>query len=209
MDQIQNIKNDFVSAAIRASRAGVDALEIHIAHGYLLHQFFSPISNKRTDQYGGSAKNRLRLIVEIVDEIRKVFPKNKIIGARVTAQDWLENGSSIKDCIDLVNQLKKVGLVYICASSGGILPITNLKSSPGFQVKFAKEIKDKTGIITRAVGQISDFKLAQNIVESGNADMICIGRGYLNDPRWVWRAATYFNKQINVPNQYERGYLEL
>ena len=207
LEQIQIIKDNYISAAIRASRAGVDALEIHIAHGYLFHQFFSPISNKRTDKYGGSLKNRFRLIMEIVVEIRKALPRNKIIGARVTAQDWLDNGSTIEDCIELVNELKRVGVLYVCASSGGILPITNLKSSPGFQVKFAKELKDKTGIITRAVGQITDFKLAQNIVESGDADLICIGRGYLNDPRWVWRAAKYFNKQINVPNQYERGYL--
>jgi 2,4-dienoyl-CoA reductase-like NADH-dependent reductase (Old Yellow Enzyme family) len=209
LEQIKKIKDDFIASAIRASRAGVDALEIHIAHGYLLHQFFSPISNKRTDKYGGSLKNRYRLIREIVVEIRKALPRNKIIGARVTAQDWLDNGSTIEDCVELVNELKRVGVVYVCASSGGILPITNLKSSPGFQVKFAKELKDKTGILTRAVGQISDFKLAQNIVESGDADIICIGRGYLHDPRWVWRAATYFNKQINVPNQYERGYLKL
>ena len=194
-------------AAIRASRAGVDALEVHIAHGYLLHQFFSPISNKRTDKYGGSLKNRIRLIIEIIEAIREVLPKNKIIGARVTAQDWLENGSTMDDCVELVNQLKKVGIEYVCASSGGILPITNLKAYPGFQVKFAKELKDKTGVLTRAVGQIQDYKDAQNIIESGDADMICIGRGYLHDPRWVWRAASYFDKKITIPNQYERGYL--
>jgi len=207
LKQIQSIKDNFVLAAIRASRAGVDALEVHIAHGYLLHQFFSPISNKRTDKYGGSLKNRIRLIIEIIEAIREVLPKNKIIGARVTAQDWLENGSTMDDCVELVNQLKKVGIEYVCASSGGILPITNLKAYPGFQVKFAKELKDKTGVLIRAVGQIQDYKDAQNIIESGDADMICIGRGYLHDPRWVWRAASYFDKKITIPNQYERGYL--
>jgi len=207
LKQIMAIKDDFILAAIRANKAGVDALEVHIAHGYLLHQFFSPISNKRTDKYGGVLKNRIRLIIEIVEGIREVLPNNKIIGARVTAQDWLENGSTMDDCVELVNQLKKVGTEYVCASSGGILPITNLKAYPGFQVKFAKELKDKTGILTRAVGQIQDHKDAQNIIESGDADMICIGRGYLHDPRWVWRAASYFDKKITIPNQYERGYL--
>jgi 2,4-dienoyl-CoA reductase-like NADH-dependent reductase (Old Yellow Enzyme family) len=206
VQQINSIKTDFIKSAIRADKAGLDCVELHIAHGYLLHQFFSPISNKRVDEYGGSLKKRMRIIIEIAEGIKKVWPTNKLIGARVTAQDWLENGLSIEDCIQLVKELKNIGVDYVCVSSGGILPITNLKSGPNFQVGYAMEVKKKTGIITRAVGQIRNYKDAQSIIESGDSDLVAIGRGYLNDPRWIWKASRHFGKQIDVPSQYERGY---
>ena len=206
LQQIDKIKNDFILSAMRANRAGVDAIEIHIAHGYLLHQFFSPISNKRKDNYGGNLDNRMRLILEIAEGIRKIWPDDRPLGARVTAQDWLNGGSTIEDCIKLVKLLKDIGVDYVCVSSGGIIPITNLKAGYEFQVPFAREVRKKTGIITRAVGEINSHIAAQRIVESGDADLIAIGRGYLNDPRWVWRAAIHYDKKIEVPSQYERGY---
>ena len=206
LQQINSIKDAFIAAAIRAERAGIDALEIHVAHGYLLHQFFSPVSNKRTDEYGGNLNNRMRLILEIAEGIRKVWPKDKVIGARVTAQDWLDKGSTLDDCVELVNQLKSVGIEYVCVSSGGILPITNLKSYPGFQVGFARYLKQKTGIITRAVGQILNYKDAQSIIKSGDADLVAVGRGYLHEPRWIWKAASYYGEKIDIPSQYRRGY---
>ena len=206
LQQIQSIKEDYINSAIRAERAGIDALEIHVAHGYLLHQFFSPISNKRTDEYGGSLNNRMRLILEIAEGIRKVWPKDKVVGARVTGQDWLDGGSNLDDCVELVGRLKDIGIDYVCVSSGGILPITKLETSPGFQVGFAKEVKKKTGIITRAVGQIQSYKHAQSVIKSGDADLIAIGRGYLHDPRWIWKAASYYGEKIDIPSQYKRGY---
>ena len=206
LQQINSIKDDFIAAAIRAERAGIDVLEIHVAHGYLLHQFFSPISNKRTDEYGGSLNNRMRLILEIAEGIRKVWPKDKVVGARVTGQDWLDGGSNLDDCVELVGRLKDIGIDYVCVSSGGILPITKLETSPGFQVGFAKEVKKKTGIITRAVGQIQSYKHAQSLIKSGDADLVAIGRGYLHDPRWIWKAASYYGEKIDIPSQYKRGY---
>ena len=206
LQQINSIKDAFIAAAIRAERAGIDVLEIHVAHGYLLHQFFSPISNKRTDEYGGSLNNRMRLILEIAEGIRKVWPKDKVVGARVTGQDWLDGGSNLDDCVELVGRLKDIGIDYVCVSSGGILPITKLEASPGFQVGFAKEVKKKTGIITRAVGQIQSYKHAQSVIKSGDADLIAIGRGYLHDPRWIWKAASYYGEKIDIPSQYKRGY---
>ena len=206
LQQIDRIKDDFILSAIRANRCGVDIVEIHIAHGYLLHQFFSPISNKRTDSYGGCLDNRMRLILEIAEGIRKIWPVDKPLGARVTAQDWMDDGSTIDECVYLVEALKNIGIDYVCVSSGGILPITKLKSGPEFQVPFASEVKKRTGVITRAVGEINDHFAAQRVIESGDADLIAIGRGYLNDPRWVWRAANYYDEKIEVPHQYERGY---
>jgi 2,4-dienoyl-CoA reductase-like NADH-dependent reductase (Old Yellow Enzyme family) len=204
--QLNDIRQNFVRATQRAIKAEIDIVELHIAHGYLLHQFLSPISNHRTDEYGGSFINRIKFILEVVSDVRSVWPSDKPIGIRVTAQDWLDNGSTIDDCVNLVLELKSIGVDYICVSSGGILPVTNLVSSVGYQVKFASEIKKRTGMITRAVGEIENYTLAQKIIESGDADLVAIGRGYLNDPRWVWRASTGLKEKIIVPHQYERGY---
>ena len=206
LEQLNGIKQDFVKATQRAIKANVDIVELHIAHGYLLHQFFSPISNHRVDEYGGSLSNRMKFILEVVSDVRRTWPEDKPIGIRITAQDWLDGGSTINNCIELVLQLKEIGVDYICVSSGGIIPITNLISGIGFQVKFAGEIKKRTGMITRVTGEINNYKIAQKIIQSGDADLVAIGRSYLNDPRWAWRAATKLKEDIFIPNQYQRGY---
>jgi len=206
LKQLGDIRRDFINAAKRAMAAGIDIIELHVAHGYLLHQFFSPISNRRTDEYGGSFSNRIKFILEVFSDVRSVWPEDKPIGIRLTAQDWLDGGSTINDCVNLALELKSLGVDYICVSSGGIIPITNLVSGVGFQVKFASEIKKRTGIVTRVTGEINNYKVAQKVIESGDADLVAIGRSYLNDPRWVWRAATILKKKIHVPKQYERGY---
>ena len=206
LNQLNCIRQDFINATQRAIKAGVDILELHIAHGYLLHQFFSPISNQRTDEYGGSFKNRIRFILEVVSDVRNIWPEDKPIGVRITAQDWLDKGSTVEDCIRLVLELKNIGIDYICVSSGGILPVTNLITGPGFHVNFAKKIKKNTGIITNVVGEISDCNMAQEIIKSGSADMIAIGRSYLNDPHWAWRAAVQLKEKVFIPNQYQRGF---
>lgn len=206
--QLKEIRKDFVDAAKRADRVGIDIVELHVAHGYLLHQFYSPISNHRSDEYGGNFANRIRFILEVINDVRNAWPEHKPIGVRVTAQDWLDGGSTVEDCVRLVLEMKQIGVDYVCVSGGGIIPVTNLVSGKGYQVGFAGEIKRKTGIITRAVGEINDFRYAQEIINDGDADLIAIGRSYLNDPHWVWRAASGLKEDIFVPNQYLRGFDE-
>jgi len=206
LKQINDIRMDFIKAVQRAIKAKVDIIELHAAHGYLLHQFLSPISNHRSDEYGGSFDNRMRFILEVASDVRRVWPKEKPIGIRLTAQDWLDNGINIDNCVDLALELKDIGIDYICISSGGILPVTNLVFSDGFQVGFAREIKKRTGMVTRAVGGIKNYKMAQKIISSNDADIVAIGRGYLNDPHWAWRASKGLREEVFVPNQYKRGY---
>jgi NADPH2 dehydrogenase len=206
LSQLKNIRQDFIKSTQRAINAKVDIIELHAAHGYLLHQFLSPISNHRTDEYGGSFKNRIRFILEVATDVRRTWPEEKPIGIRLTAKDWMDNGTDIDDCVNLALELKNIGIDYICISSGGIVPITNLVFRDGFQVGFAREIKKRTGMITRVVGGINNYRMAQKIINSDDADMVAIGRSYLNDPHWVWRAASGLKEDIFVPNQYKRGY---
>ena len=159
--KIKKIINDFIKTSQKANKIGFDCLEIHMSHGYLLHQFFSPISNKRNDEYGGNLKNRCRLLIMIAKEIRKSWPKNKILGARVNGSDWLKNGSKVSDCIYLTKKLREIGFDYVCVTSGGIIPKTNLKYKPGYQVFLAQKIKKETKIITRTAGLIKDFNHAK------------------------------------------------
>jgi len=161
--QIKNLIQKFKSTAVRANRINFDCLEIHMAHGYLLHQFFSPISNKRKDEYGGNLVNRMRLLKEIAKEVRKVWPQKKILGARITGTDHVKNGLSIKDAILLAKELKKVGFDYISVSSGGILPYTKMQQYEAFRVKMAKKIKNESKMITTTSGMITDHKISQNI----------------------------------------------
>jgi 2,4-dienoyl-CoA reductase-like NADH-dependent reductase (Old Yellow Enzyme family) len=199
-NEIQKIIKDFKNSAIRANRIGFDCLEIHMAHGYLLHQFFSPISNNRKDEYGGNLKKRCRLLIEIAEEVRKVWPKNKILGARITGQDWLINGSNINDCIYLVNFLKEIGINYVCVSSGGIITKTNLIFKEGYQVHLAKIVKKKTKIITRAGGMISNYNYAEKIIKNNSVDLINVARKFINDPTWLIK----MQKKPYIVNQYKR-----
>jgi 2,4-dienoyl-CoA reductase-like NADH-dependent reductase (Old Yellow Enzyme family) len=202
---LARIRDAFVLAAKRAERLGIDALELHGAHGYLLHQFLSPISNKRTDQYGGSLENRMRYPLEVFDAVRAVFPSEKPVGVKVSATDWVEGGWDLAQTIEFVRELKKRGVDWIDASSGGVSPLQKIPLSPGYQVPFAQAIREATGVTTIAVGLITEAKQAEEIVASGKADMVALARAMLYDPRWGWHAAAELGGQVEAPPQYWRS----
>jgi 2,4-dienoyl-CoA reductase-like NADH-dependent reductase (Old Yellow Enzyme family) len=202
---LARIRDAFVEAAQRAERLGIDALEMHGAHGYLLHQFLSPISNKRTDRYGGSLENRMRYPLEVYDAVRAAFPAHKPIGFRVSATDWVEGGWDLAQSIELAKELKKRGVDWIDASSGGVSPLQKITLGPGYQVPLAQAIREATGLPTIAVGLITDAKQAEDIVGSGKADMVALARGMLYDPRWGWHAAAELHGEVSAPHQYWRS----
>ena len=202
---LARVRDAFVAAAKRAERLGLDAIELHSAHGYLLHQFLSPISNKRTDQYGGSLQNRMRYPLETFDAIREVFPANKPVGVKLSATDWVEGGWDLAQTIEYAKELKKRGVDWIDASSGGVSPLQKIPLAPGYQVPFAQAIKEATAVTTMAVGLITEAKQAEDIVTSGKADMVALARGMLYDPRWGWHAAAELGGQVEAPPQYWRS----
>jgi len=203
---IARIREAFISAAKRALRLGFDVLELHNAHGYLLHEFFSPISNRRTDEYGGSRENRMRLSLEIITELRKIWPKERALGLRISGSDWLEGGATVEDAVVFAEKLKALGVDYVCVSSGGIDPKAKIAVGPGYQVEFAREVKRRTGIVTRTVGMIVDPKQANEIIESGGADMVALARAMLDDPRWPWHAADMLGASAFYPPSYDRSH---
>ncbi len=202
---LARVRDAFVAAAKRADRLGIDALELHAAHGYLLHQFLSPIANQRTDQYGGSLQNRLRYPLEVFDAIRAAFPQHKPIGVKVSATDWVEGGWDLAQTIEFASELKTRGVDWIDASSGGVSPLQKIPLAPGYQVPFAQAIRQATGLNTIAVGLITEAKQAEDIVASGKADMVALARGMLYDPRWGWHAAAELGGHVDAPPQYWRS----
>lgn len=207
IEQMCELKRAFSRSAYRAKIAGIDCLEIHMAHGYLLHQFLSPISNRRDDRYGGSPSRRLAWPIEVMREVRNSWGGDKPLGVRVTARDWLPEGLEIEDAISLISALKKeVGVDYVAVTSGGIIPRTNLVAGVEFQVPFAKAIRDACGIPVIAVGQITEPISANRVIETNSADFIAIARSYLANPHWAWDAAKLLNGTIEVPQQYARGF---
>jgi 2,4-dienoyl-CoA reductase-like NADH-dependent reductase (Old Yellow Enzyme family) len=203
ISQIKKIVNNFKNSSIYANKIGFDCLEIHMAHGYLLHQFFSPISNKRNDEYGGSLQNRCKFLFEVANIVRNNWPKNKILGARITGSDWLENGTTIEDAIYLTKKLKDIGFDYVCVSSGGIETKTNIIFKPGYQVHLAKEIKKKNNIIVRAAGMIN-YNMGNTLIKNNSIDLVGIGREFIKNPTWLIHKIKSSKKNINVPNQYLR-----
>ncbi len=200
------IKN-FKEAAIAANFINFDCLEIHMAHGYLLHQFMSPISNARQDRYGGNLENRIRLLVEISENVRKVWPKNKILGARITASDHLPGGINVNESIYLAKKLEKIGFDYICVSSGGILPITNMKMTNGFRMKISKKIKSATKLKICCTGMLNDLKLIEKGLSNKSFDFVAIGRSFLKNPRWIFEEASKVKKYKKIiPKQYLKAY---
>lgn len=202
---LKRIVDAFVAAAKRADRLGLDALEVHSAHGYLLHQFLSPIANKRTDRYGGSLENRIRFPLEVYEAVRATFPQSKPVGIRVSCTDWVEGGWDINQTIEFAKELKKRNVDWIDASSGGVSPLQKIPLGPGYQVPFAQAIKEATGVTTMAVGLITEAKQAEEIVASGKADMVALARGMLYDPRWAWHAAAELGGEVSAPPQYWRS----
>ena len=183
------IRKAFAEAAKRAHRLGIDAIEIHGAHGYLIHEFLSPISNRRTDEYGGSLDNRMRFPLELFETVRAAFPPDKPVGVKVSATDWLEGGWDLAQSIAYAEKLKERGADWVTASSGGISPLQKIPMGPGYQVPFAEGIRQGAQVNTVAVGLITGGRQAEDIVASGKADLVALARAMLYDPRWPWHAA--------------------
>ncbi|HEY0209028.1 NADH:flavin oxidoreductase/NADH oxidase [Acerihabitans sp.] len=201
---IEELKADFVAAALRAQRIGFNLIELHAAHGYLLHQFLSPLSNRRTDQYGGSLENRLRLTLEVFQAVRAAVASDIPVGVRISGSDWVEGGWDIRQSIALTKALQASGCDYIHVSSGGLSPRQTIPVGPGYQVPFARQIKEATGMNTIAVGLITEPEQAEAIVATGDADMIALARAVLYDPRWPWHAAAKLGAKVDGPKQYWR-----
>lgn len=201
---LERIKAGFVSAARRAQRLDLDGLEIHAAHGYLLHEFLSPLSNRRADPYGGSLENRMRFPLEVFDAIRGAVP-DMPVGVRVSASDWVENGWDVEQTIAFATALQARGCAYIHASSGGLSPDQKIAVGPSYQVRFAQAIKAAIDIPVIAVGLITEAEQAETILQTGQADMVALARGILYDPRWPWHAAAKLGAKVWAPPQYLRS----
>jgi NADPH2 dehydrogenase len=199
------ILDAFVAAAKRADRLGFDAIELHAAHGYLLHQFLSPIANRRADQYGGSLENRMRFPLEIYQAVRAVWPVGKPIGVKVSATDWVEGGWDPEQTVVFAKELKKRSVDWIDVSSGGVSPAQKIPVGPSYQVPFAEKIKAETGLPVISVGLITDPQQAEDIVAQGKADFVALARGMLYDPRWGWHAAAALGAEVEAPPQYWRA----
>ncbi|BCP51521.1 oxidoreductase [Kaistia sp. 32K] len=202
---IERIVAAFVQAAERAARIGLDFVELHGAHGYLLNEFLSPVSNKRGDRWGGSLENRMRLILTIARAVRAVLPERMFVGARLSVTDWVEGGFSVEEAIAVSAALKAEGVVYICASSGGNAYDQQIPIGPLYQVDFAEAVRKGAGIPTRAVGLITTPAEAEGVLREGRADMVALARAILADPRWPWRAAYELGEEAYAPPQYVRS----
>jgi NADPH2 dehydrogenase len=202
---MERVRDNFVSAAKRGVRAGIDAIELHGAHGYLLHSFVSPISNKRSDEYGGSLAARMRYPVEIVRAVRAAIPKGMPLGARITGSDWIEGGLMADDAAAFASALKDAGLDFVCVSSGGISSDARPAVVASTNVEFAEKVKRKAGIATRTVGLIATPKQAEAIIAEGKADMVALARAMLDNPHWGWHAAQELGAEVVRPRQYQRA----
>jgi 2,4-dienoyl-CoA reductase-like NADH-dependent reductase (Old Yellow Enzyme family) len=194
-----------MTAAQRALLAGYKLIEIHAAHGYLIHQFLSPLCNKRTDLYGGNFANRIRLLIEIVQAVKSVWPTELPLFVRISATDWVENGWNIEEAVQLCSILKGEGVDLIDCSSGGMVPYAKIPFGPGYQVKFAERIKKETNILTGAVGLITEARQAEDILVKGQADLILLGRESLREPYYALKAAKSLGDDCTWPLQYLRA----
>ncbi len=201
---LERIRKSFADAARRAAALGIDAIQIHGAHGYLLHQFLSPLSNARTDEYGGSLENRLRFPLEVFETVRSAFPSEKPVTMRVSATDWVEAGWDLEQAIVFSIELEKRGCAAIHVSTGGLAHNQEITIGPSYQVPFARAVKQAVKIPVVAVGLITDFEQAEAVLTTGDADLIAIARAILYDPRWPWHAAAHFGESIQAADQYLR-----
>ena len=203
---IAKVIADFRAAAVRSLEAGFELIELHAAHGYLLHQFLSPLSNLRTDRWGGSFDNRVRLVREVVAAVREVWPEQLPVWLRISATDWAEGGWDIEQSIELARGVRELGVDLIDVSSGGLVPGVKIPVGPGYQVDFAARIRKEAGIATGAVGMITEPQQAEDIIVNGQADMVLLAREELRDPYWPRRAAKALGVEIEVPLQYQRAW---
>jgi len=206
-DDMAHVRTMFVDAARRAVRIGFDAIELHFAHGYLMHGFISPISNTRNDAWGGSLEGRMRFPLEVARAVRAVVPRHIALGARLTGSDWLEGGLTVADAVAFAKALKEAGLDYIDVSSGGVSTAgqASVPRNPGYNVPLAAQIRREAGLPTRVVGLIANPQQAEAIVAEGHADMVALGRAFLDDPHWAWRAAQALGGEVARPPQYQRA----
>jgi len=202
---IGKVKADFKAAASRALKAGFDVIEIHGAHGYLVHEFYSPLSNHRTDEYGGSFENRTRLLLEITDSVKEVWPEDKPLFVRISSTDWTEGGWTGEDSVALAKLLKEKGVDLVDCSSGGNVATAKIPLKPGYQVEFADKVRKEAGVLTGAVGLITTPQQADEIIKTGEADMVLLAREMLRDPHFPLRAAHVLGRDVKWPVQYERA----
>ena len=208
IEEIGKVQENFVAAARRSLAAGYEWLELHSAHGYLSHEFLSPLTNHRVDQYGGSFENRIRFLMEMVAATRAVWPDELPFTVRLSCTDWVEGGWDIEQSVELSRQLKSAGVDLIDCSSGGAVPHAKVPVGPGYQVPFAEKIRKESGIATAAVGMINEARLANDIIQSGKADLVFMARELLRDPYWPLHAAVALGqrKAMLAPNQYARAW---
>jgi 2,4-dienoyl-CoA reductase-like NADH-dependent reductase (Old Yellow Enzyme family) len=195
----------FRQAAQRALRVGFDAVELHMAHGYLLQAFFTPLANRREDAYGGSRERRLRFPLEVTRAVRATLPAGTVLGARINGTDWADGGVTADDAVALAAALKAAGVDYVCVSGGGAVPQMQVPPTPGYQVPIASRVRAEAGVTTRAVGLIVEPAQAEAIVASRQADFVALARAFLDDPRWVWHAAERLGGRVAYPPQYARA----
>ncbi|HUR44601.1 MAG TPA: NADPH dehydrogenase NamA [Candidatus Saccharimonadales bacterium] len=205
LQQIQDLVRSFAAAVKRAQVAGFRIVEIHAAHGYLLHEFLSPLSNQRTDAYGGSFENRTRFLREVIETTRQVWPAELPLFLRISATDWAEGGWDIEQSVELARQVKGLGVDLVDCSSGALVPGVKIPVSPGYQVPFAERIRKESGIATAAVGLIREAKQADEIIRSGKADLVLLAREMLRDAYWALHAARELGVEVEWPVQYARA----
>jgi 2,4-dienoyl-CoA reductase-like NADH-dependent reductase (Old Yellow Enzyme family) len=205
LGEIKALIVKFAEAARRVRRLGFDAIELHGAHGYLLHQFLSPLSNRRNDEYGGSLANRMRFPLEAFSALRAEWPEDRPLGMRVSCTDWAEGGWDLEQTVEFARELKNLGCDWIDASSGGLVKHQVIPTGPGYQVPFAERIRKDVDITTIAIGLITEARHAESIVGEGKADLVALARGFLWEPRWGWHAALELGAEPQIPPQYLRG----
>src|SRR6476620_105955 len=204
-DGLARVRDAFADAARRAARIGIDAVQLHGAHGYLLHEFLSPLSNHRDDEYGGSLENRLRFPLEVYDAVRAAFPRERPVSMRVSGTDWTEGGWDIEQTIAFARALDARGCSAVHVSSGGLIAAQRIPIGPGYQVPLARAVKAATRMPVVAVGLITEFEQAEAIVGTGDADLVALARAILYNPRWPWHAAAHLGASVRAPKQYLRS----
>jgi len=202
---LAEIRDAFAAAARRAARLDIDAVQIHGAHGYLVHEFLSPLSNRREDEYGGSLENRLRFPLEVFDAVREAFPADRPVSMRVSWTDWAQGGWDLEQTMTFTKALESHGCSAVHVSSGGLTPAQQIPIGPSYQVPLARAVKSSINVPVIAVGLITDFDQAEAIVGTGDADIVALARAILYDPRWPWHAAAHLGASVKAPNQYLRS----
>jgi 2,4-dienoyl-CoA reductase-like NADH-dependent reductase (Old Yellow Enzyme family) len=202
---INAVVDQFVAAVGRSLVAGFEVIELHMAHGYLMHEFLSPLSNRRSDEYGGTLANRMRLPLRVAKGAREAWPKNLPMFVRISATDWAAGGWDLAQSIEFAKKLKEIGIDLIDCSSGGLVPNVKIPNEPGYQVPFAEAIRREAGIATGAVGLITEARQAEEIVASGKADVVLLAREMLRDPYWALHAAKVLGVDVEWPKQYRRA----